>query len=296
MVSINNFFSGLACIEPLHSLRPTHSIQRHPDRSAGAITPAPRGAPGEMVTFGARGAAASLRGDGAPAAEPDRWPRPPFAHVGPLGARFGAALPAAAPPVREPRTGVDFDGEFCRAGAAPGACPRLLGVGTRQKRLAGVKTLDVYALALYVDAAGAARALGGAPGGAAALEALRAERAVEKSIVLSITSSLVNRRNFLAALEERLAPPLAAAGAAPVLAAFRAQFAAAAIGKGTRVAFTAAAGGGELATAVDGRPVGRIASHALVEAILDVYLGPKPVSPGAKAAFAAGAVRVLAAA
>jgi hypothetical protein len=259
-----------------------------------------------MVTFGARGAAASLRAEGAPAAEPDRWPRPPFAHVGPLGARFGAATPAAAPPAREPRTGVEFGGEFCRVGggAAPGACPRLLGVGTRQKRLAGVKTLDVYALALYVDAAGAARALGGGggggggagSGGAAALEALRAARAVEKSIVLSITSSLVNRRNFLAALDERLAPPLAAAGAAPALAAFRAQFAAAAIGKGTRVAFTAAAGGGELATAVDGRPVGRIASPALVEAILDAYLGPRPVSPGAKAAFAAGAARVLAAA
>ena len=93
--------------------------------------------------------------------------------------------------------------------------------------------------------------------------------------------------SFIEALEERLAPPLAAAGQLAMLEAFTRQFDAAAFRKGLDIAFTFR-GGGRLVTRVDGQQVGAIANRALASALLQIYLGRTPVSQGAKDSFGAG--------
>ena len=47
-------------------------------------------------------------------------------------------------------------------------CPVLAGVGTRRKRLLGMKNIDVYVLGFYVDAAQAQATLGSRYGDSAA--------------------------------------------------------------------------------------------------------------------------------
>jgi hypothetical protein len=72
-------------------------------------------------------------------------PRLPFASLS-----FWERHPSPAA-VKEKRTGTVFQGEFCLRSGQRGACPHIVGMGVRSKRLAGIKNLDVYALALYVD-------------------------------------------------------------------------------------------------------------------------------------------------
>lgn len=107
--------------------------------------------------------------------------RAPFASLGaaaiaPAAAATTAAAAAVRPPVvREPRTGTLFPGELEHCAGSKG-CPVALGAGSRTKRVAGVKTIDVYTLALYVDPAAAKQLLGGR--GGSSREALAKEQAM----------------------------------------------------------------------------------------------------------------------
>lgn len=78
---------------------------------------------------------------------------------------------------------------------------------------------------------------------------------VDKTLRIVITSGLVKQRAFLEALEERLAPPLQAAGELAALAAFRRQFDAASFRKGMEITFVAS--GSRLTTKIDGKQVSR---------------------------------------
>lgn len=51
--------------------------------------------------------------------------------------------------IKDKRSGIVFPGEFCLTGTS--GCPRITGTGVRTKKIAGIKSLDIYALALYVD-------------------------------------------------------------------------------------------------------------------------------------------------
>jgi hypothetical protein len=116
---------------------------------------------------------------------------------------------------------------------------------------------------------------------------------VEKSLLLVMTSSLVNRSNFLEALDSRLAPALARANQAAVLKDFRAQFDDVDIRKGVPIAFTFSSG--RMATRAGGKEVGTIANRALSAAVLDAYLGVDPVSKPAKEEFGKGLAAMVAA-
>jgi hypothetical protein len=103
------------------------------------------------ATFTTRGDARSLR-----QTDPGTacFPLAPFAS---LGFNVFAKDPKTMS-VKDKRSGVIFDGEFCLKGGGNG-CPRIAGTGVRSKKIAGIKSLDIYALALYVDEEGARRAL-----------------------------------------------------------------------------------------------------------------------------------------
>ena len=114
---------------------------------------------------------------------------------------------------------------------------------------------------------------------------------VEKSLVLVMTSGLVNRKNFMDALNSRLAPPMTKARQGAALEAFQRQFDGVNIKKGMQLSFTFV--GSKLVTKADGVEIGTIANKALVATLLESYLGRDPVSKGAKESFAEGLARMV---
>ena len=207
-----------------------------------------------------------------------------------------------AAPLKEKRTGVEFAGEFCFH--KKHNCPSITGVGTRTKKVAGIKSIDVYALSLYVDEAKIVHSLmqqryfaHKTPEQIAKHPHLFQElcnaETVEKSLVLVISSGLVKRKNFLEALETRLAPPLAKLKESAVLETFKEQFDGVEFKKGLEISFTFL-DGKTVTTMADGRELNTVHSKALSKTLLDLYLGKNPVSPNARDAFAVGLARMLA--
>jgi hypothetical protein len=171
---------------------------------------------------------------------------------------------------------------------------------TRIKKVAGIKSLDVYALALYVDEQQTKTALSKfssqpreriANDPTLFPELMKADW-VEKSLVLVITSGLVKRRNFLEALEERLKPPLIQKRQELVLESFRNLFDTVEFKKGLQISFTFC-GNKTLKTRAGGKDLGTLANPELSSTLLDIYLGSNPVSPQAKNAFANGLASMI---
>lgn len=194
------------------------------------------------------------------------------------------------PPQTERHTGLVFPGEFCSRGEE--GCAQLEGVGLRAKRVAGLASVNVYALGVYVDEAALVKLLAGKHTSATpALFAAVAGADVEKSLRLVFARS-VDGSAVSDALAERLQPLLGAGS--PALAAFRAAFAGAKLTKGSVVTL-AAARGGALRVVVAGRAAPPIAAPALCRAVFDIYLGSEPPAPEAKKALGAKLVAALAA-
>jgi hypothetical protein len=213
---------------------------------------------------------------------------------------FGA-VPSHAVSIKEKRTGVDFPSTFCfRKGQKN--CPTITGAGSRIKKIAAIKSLDVYALGLYVDQRAALAVLNRrfankkaspeqiAKDPALFTELCKAEN-VEKSLVLVMTSRLVNKDNFLSALEDRLAPPLTKLKETAALEDFKRQWDGVEIKKGLKISFTFTKG--KVVTKAGDRELSTLSNKALVSSLLDAYLGSSPVSPGAKAEFASGLARMV---
>jgi hypothetical protein len=114
---------------------------------------------------------------------------------------------------------------------------------------------------------------------------------IEKTLVLVMTSRLVNNKKFLDALDDRLAPPLSKAGEDAALRRFRSQFDFVTVTPGLRVSFTVK--GSKLVTKANGREIGTIDSQVLSETLLDSYLGADPVSKPAKESFGKGLARMV---
>lgn len=194
--------------------------------------------------------------------------------------------------VTEKKTGVTFPGEFC---LTPSHCTSLAGVGTRQKRLAGIKSLDVYALALYVDESGARSTLhkktsakdeGDFVKDQGVYTDLINARRVEKNLMIVITSGLVKRKSFVEALNEQLEPPVTGTKSMETLSRFREQFDTIQFRKGLEISFTCH--NGTLTTKVDGKKLGDLKDAYFTDALLNIYLGDKPVSESAKRSFGQG--------
>lgn len=174
---------------------------------------------------------------------------------------------------------------------------------TRIKKVAGIKSLDVYALALYVDEQQTKSALGARFSQSEPRERIATDPNlfpelikagwVEKSLVLVITSGLVKRTNFLEALEERLKPPLVEKRQEAVLQSFRNLFDTVEFKKGLQISFTIT-GGNTLKTRAGGKDLGTLVNPELSNTLLDIYLGSNPVSPQAKNAFANGIASMIA--
>ncbi|KAG7671359.1 hypothetical protein Ndes2526B_g02142 [Nannochloris sp. 'desiccata'] len=218
-----------------------------------------------------------------------------------LGWGMFGAMPSGALSIKEKRTGVDFPAEFCfRKGQRN--CPTITGAGSRVKKIAGIKSLDIYALGLYVDQKAAHALLNrrfankkSSPEKLAKDPALFTELCkadnIEKSLVLVMTSKLVNKHNFLQALEDRLTPPLTKLKELAALEDFKRQFDGVDIKKGLKISFNFTKG--KVVTKAGDKELSTLSNKALVSNLLDSYLGNAPVSPRAKEEFAAGLAQML---
>ncbi len=181
--------------------------------------------------------------------------------------------------VTEPCTGYGFAERLCFEQTDDvDHCPRLCGVGTRQKRLVGIKQLHVYAVGLYV---GEFTSTGGAWD-----EELVTRSDVDKIISCIISSGLVSRKKFVSALDDALIPAVKKTGSEATLGRFRQLFDDVAFKKGLHLDFYLR--GGSLTAVADGRKLGSLHDPAFSRAFLNVYLGPEPVAPTAKTAFRKG--------
>lgn len=230
---------------------------------------------------------------------------PGTTQVTPLFASLGwgmfGAMPSSTLAIKEKRTGVDFPAEFCFFKGQRN-CPTITGAGSRIKKIAGIKSLDIYALGLYVDQKAAHAVLNRrfpskkfspeqlAKDPALFTELCKAEN-IEKSLVLVITSKLVNKQNFLQALEDRLTPPLSRLKQQAALEDFKSQFDGINIKKGLKISFTFTKG--KVVTKAGDKELSTLSNKALVSNLLDAYLGSSPVSPGAKAEFAIGLAQMV---
>lgn len=197
---------------------------------------------------------------------------------------------------RESHTAVEFPFEICHRTTKD--CPVLTGIGVRAKKLLGIKNINVYALGIYVDAHAAKRALSKYKG--VQIEELKRDqsfynevihsKSIDKTLRIVISFSHLSRRQFVSALEERLAPLLRKSDQV-ALDAFTKQFDDVELKKGIEITFCDSAG--RLTTKIGGKQAGTISSPALCESLFDIYLGTNPVSPEAKTNFGANLASVI---
>jgi hypothetical protein len=186
--------------------------------------------------------------------------------------------------VTEKKTGIAFPASL-RVSGLELVC---VGAGLRAKALLGPIAVSVYAVALYVDAAGAS---------SVAAEALLSSSTAVQTLFITFART-VTPEQFIAALSEQLAPVL---GKDAALDAFRAFIRTQQLEKGSSVLLSRLPEG---AVEVSVLPPGAVAapatagarfeSPAFARALFDVYLGPASIVPDARAAWLAGAREVLA--
>ncbi|KAI8103498.1 hypothetical protein M9435_004835 [Picochlorum sp. BPE23] len=197
--------------------------------------------------------------------------------------------------IKETRSGFVFPGELCLR-PQDRRCPRITGVGTRQKRLAGIKSLDIYAVALYVDESGVTSLLGDRALKSADEDSfahddamfadLMKHSSLEKALRVVITSALVKRKAFVSALDEQLKPPLSGTASEETLANFGSMFDSVSFRKGMDISFFFERDA--MITKVDGQEIGRLRDDRFSKAFLNLYLGSSPVSVKAKEEFGRG--------
>lgn len=125
----------------------------------------------------------------------------------------------------------------------------------------------------------------------ALFDSLSKAHGIEKALVLVITSRLVKNKNFLDALNERLAPPLTQANQTKALEQFKSQFDSVNFRSGLKISFTFK--GNKLVTKADGKEIGTLSNQSLNDALLDIYLGKNPVSKDARDNFGKGLARMI---
>lgn len=198
--------------------------------------------------------------------------------------------------VTEKATKISFREKFSLPGGSQGS---LMGTGVRVKKIgpAGVK---VYAVGLYVDEKGAMKELDAHKGENAdslakneAFFSKAAKAKFEKTMVLKMARE-VGTEKMVSALAESVKPRMS--GSTKPLATFQDMLLKAvgkegAAKKGMQFGFVCKPGA--LCVSVNGKDAGTVKSDNLSRAMVDVYLGKKAVSPGAKKEFAAGVAALL---
>lgn len=182
---------------------------------------------------------------------------------------------------------------------------RCVGAGARVKKivLIGVK---VYAVALYVEAEKAARELGVRErGGFFETDDDYAQALVDGGFLRALSVELVRKvegPQFTEALEEALVPRLRLTGDTGSLEIFKAFFADKTLEKGTSVTMLYRADGGLDLLLGSGALPGDLSATApslsipspgLTRALFENYLGASSVVPEARAAWVAGAKKLL---
>ena len=200
--------------------------------------------------------------------------------------------------IKEPRTGYTFPGELCLSPKTH-ACPRITGVGARQKRLAGIKSLDIYAVGLYADHRGVRSLLHSKASKSteeaickddAVFSALVKDSGIEKALRIVITSGLVKRKSFIDALDAKLKPAVRSTKSEKTLEDFCSMFDSVAFRKGLEV--NVFFNKGDMVTTVDGREIGRLKDKRFCEEFLNMYIGKDPVSAKAKEEMGRGLYRM----
>lgn len=182
--------------------------------------------------------------------------------------------------VTEPITGYGFAERLCfEQSDDVRHCPRLCGVGTRQKRLVGIKQLHVYAVGLYVSEEFT-------PGGSEWAEELVSRSDVDKIISCIISSGFVSRKKFVSALDDALLPMVRSTDSEATLSRFHDLFDNVTFKKGLHLDFFLR--NGSMTAVADGKKLGTLRDPTFSRAFLNIYLGPDPVSPKAKSAFRQG--------
>eukprot|EP00898_Chlorokybus_atmophyticus_P000365 jgi/Chlat1/1329/Chrsp118S01755 len=220
---------------------------------------------------------------------------PPLACIAAAATAVAKSKRAAAT-VREPHTGLPFPSEYCTLEALDSddaECQRLSGLGVRVKKIL-IKSIQVYAVGIYVDHAAALAALGDkyTPLGRAAVSRsawlardVLARDDVEKSVRLVMWYKNIKASDIKNALTDSLRPRMrGGATSNALLAKFGRQFDGVQLQRGTPVHF-AWRKGHRLTTMVDGREVGTIVSQDLCHALFGLYMGDGPVAPEAKQSF-----------
>lgn len=250
------------------------------------------------VRSGFRVGGSSQDSDSCQSAFPLRFRLPPLqrCHDGVLFASISSAVlhnlgrpSEVAGHRKEATTGYDFPLEICSRTTRD--CPALTGLGVRAKRLFGLKNLNIYALGIYVDTTAAKHVLSKYKGQQPEelvsnqnfYDDLLQSKGVDKTLRLVISFSHVSRKQFVSALEERLAPSVKKAGDDKSLDLFHKQFDAVDFKKGLDITFIESSG--RLTTKVDGKQVGVINSPTFSRSLFEIYLGKDAVSAEAKQTF-----------
>eukprot|EP00884_Botryococcus_braunii_P013327 jgi/Botrbrau1/21996/Bobra.0024s0012.1 len=220
-------------------------------------------------------------------------PQPKFASLS-FASLTGASLDGKA----EPKTGTSFPARFCHL--VKRNCPVLAGVGVRNKRLLGMKNIDVYSLGLYVDPSSTKRLAnkykGAAPDALAKnqkfLDELADAKGPAKTLRVFVTTKLLTSSRFFNGLRESLIPALRKVGENDSsLQSLEKLFEGVHFRRGYDLAFSSTPSGA-LAVQVGGTEAGKVENPKLTTAFFGLYLGSNAVSPDAKVDIGHGLVGI----
>eukprot|EP00752_Nemacystus_decipiens_P006542 g5893.t1 len=198
--------------------------------------------------------------------------------------------------VKEKATSISFRERIKLPG---GSASALMGTGVRVKKIgpAGVK---VYAVGLYVEEKGAIKELerhkgedGDSLGKNEGFFSRVSKSKFEKTMVLKMARE-VGTEKMVSALAESVRPRVS--GSSKPVDNFQ-EILLKAVGKegaakkGMQLGFVCKPGA--LCVSVNGKDAGTVKSGPLSSAMVDIYLGKKAVSPGARKAFATGIADLL---
>mmetsp|Transcript_38532 Transcript_38532/g.46573 ORF Transcript_38532/g.46573 Transcript_38532/m.46573 type:complete len:309 (+) Transcript_38532:127-1053(+) len=209
--------------------------------------------------------------------------------------------------VKDDKSGVEYQ----LVQTVGGSEMRCLGSGVRSKSIFGPFAVQVYAVALYVEADLCAKELGVRERGGLEFNSDSTfcdailDGVFDKTIHIQLVRS-ISGEQFTDALNEMLEPRMKFTGNLGIFSEFLSVFEGMSLDAGTEVLLTwKAAGEGELQVAVrptdsaqsaaemSSTPLKTFQSPFLSRALFEVYLGGEPVSEDAKASFAKGAELLL---
>eukprot|EP01024_Parvocaulis_polyphysoides_P052417 TRINITY_DN5177_c0_g1_i1.p1 TRINITY_DN5177_c0_g1~~TRINITY_DN5177_c0_g1_i1.p1 ORF type:complete len:262 (-),score=25.19 TRINITY_DN5177_c0_g1_i1:362-1111(-) len=169
----------------------------------------------------------------------------------------------------------------------------LVGVGVRNKKILGIKNINIYSLGMYTDKQKMKQTLKNTSEYDESSQKLYDDiitsnvgRALRMVVVFNMS-----RDTFWKAMNSRLSKPMKAANQLEVLEVFR-ESVNQSFQKGTVVVFSTSSDG-TVVTKINGEMSGKVKSKILSQSIFDIYLGTDPPSAQAKKEFGKGIMNIL---